>query len=624
MIKRTNCADQSGCSVAGEERRDAEAGVSRRRVVQGAGALAGILAAPAVLRGGRAQAKEPSGLFSLGVASGDPSGTSAVLWTRLAPDPLNGGGMPPAPVPVTWTVASDPDMANVIAGGVVTALARNGHAVHAPATGLPSNAWLYYRFEALGARSRIGRTRTFPRPGQVSERMRFALVSCQNYEQGYYPAWRDIAHRRYHEDSAIDFVVHVGDYIYEGGPSRTPDLPGRVHSGTSECFTIADYRNRYAQYRIDHNLQDAHANFPFIVTPDDHEVENNYAGLSTEESGDLQGADFRARRAGAYKVYAEQMPLRLENRVVSASGNLALHRRLQFGDLADIHVLDTRQFRSDQPAGDGFGSTDPHSAALEAVFGEEIYDTDGINDPNATMMGQAQELWLADGLRQSTSRWNIIAQQVMMTRWNLIEAGRLAIANNASIPASLKGQLLAVAAQVSNLYNVDAWDGYPAARQRLFDTLEILRPNNPIFVSGDIHSAWAANLLRDFDDQGSDALAAEFVCTSISSTFLDIDPRASHVAVKASVDADNPHIPYFNGLFRGYCFCDVDHDRFRTVYRGVGDPSALASPDRLAFAPQETTPLSTDAVISIDAGFNLPGSGKRLVTRYRRSLPAPF
>jgi alkaline phosphatase D len=595
-------------------------GLSRRRMIQAAGAAAGLVAAPAIIRARSAGATVASPLFTLGVASGDPRATSVVLWTRLAPDPLNGGGMPAGPVPVRWQVATDPAMSSVIAEGEVIAVAAKGHAVHVVAGGLPPDTWLYYRFSAMGLASRIGRTRTFPRRRDDAPGLRFAVVSCQHYEQGFYPAWRDIAAWRGRPGQDIDFVVHTGDYIYEGAPSASPVLPSRRHSGSSECFTVEDYRNRYAQYRLDRHLQDAHANYPFIVTPDDHEVENNYAGLIPEGTD----PDFAARRRGAYQVYGEQMPMRLENRLVDASGKIALFRRFHFGKLADIHVLDTRQFRSDQPAGDGFGSTDPDSAALEPVFGEQIFDAAGINAADATLLGSNQETWLADGLAQSKARWNILAQQIMLTRWNLITTAKLSIANNPAIPPALKPQLLAAASLVDEVLNVDAWDGYPAARQRLFNILATIRPSNPVVLTGDIHSAWAANLLQDFSDPNSDILAAEFVCTSISSTFLALDPRPTHAIVKAGVQADNPHITYFNGLFRGYCLCDVNDRRFQTTYRRVGDLTALADPSPLALVPREESSIASDAVFRIRAGFNQPGSGARIETGFTTPLPPPL
>ena len=626
-------AKQNGATMsdaaAAHERAETTAGEqtpvrpNRRRVIQGAGLLAGTLAAPAILRSGHAHANQTSALFTLGVASGDPRAHSVVLWTRLAPDPLSGGGMGNRPLPVRWMIATDEGMVNVICSGKVTALPGNGHTIHVVPTGLPSNIWLYYRFEAMGERSRIGRTRTFPAVNDPVGHMRFAVVSCQHYEQGFYPAWRDIAHWRTRPDQDLDFVVHTGDYIYENPATSTPIDPERVHSNR-EIFSVADYRNRYAQYKLDPNLQRAHANYPFLVIPDDHEVDNNYAGKIAEEGAPFTGAEFIRRRRNAYRVYAETMPLRRYSRNGARHGHLNLFRRFNFGTLADIHMLDTRQFRSDQPADDTFGSTDPDSAALEGVFGETLYDADGILDPDATMMGAAQERWLKNGLSRSRARWNVIANQVMITRWNLVETARQQIALNPDIPDAQKQQILTLMTNVDNFFNVDAWDGYQAARQRLFDTLESSRPNNPVIVTGDIHSAWAANLLKDVSDPASRMLAAEFVCTSISSTFLTLDPRSVHVLVKAGVQKDNPHIPYFNGLFRGYCLCDVDQDRFRTTYRAVGELAHLGSSDPLALVPRDTSPVLTDAVYDIQAGFNQPGSSKRIVQRFARPLPSPF
>lgn len=580
--------------------------LSRRRFLQGLGASAGLIAAPAYLVSGRTRAGDTgSELFSLGVASGDPAHDSVVLWTRLAPDPLNGGGMPHRPVVVDWAVATDPDMGRVIRRGVTTALPQDGHAVHVVAHGLPSNQSLYYQFRAMGSQSRIGRTRTFPGPRDRAERLRFAVANCQHYEQGFYPAYRDMLAQ------GLDFVLYLGDYIYEDGPSALLIAPGRTHN-SPEIITVEDYRNRYALYRLDKDLQDAHALYPFIVTPDDHEVDNNYAGLIPEASGPTQSEDFVRRRLNAYQVYSETMPLRPSNRQHGKSPELRLFRRLQFGDLADLHVLDTRQYRTDQPAGDGFGSTDPDSLALENVLGEALFDADGILDPKATLLGPQQEAWLARNLAQSRARWNVLAQQVMVMPWNLIEGGRASVALDPSIPPELKAQLLPLFDQVEDLLNVDAWDGYQAARRRLLGMLGDIRPSNPVILTGDIHSAWAASLLADFSrPEDADMIAAEFVASSISSTFLAIDPRPADFLVRRSL-ADNPHIAYFNGLFRGYCLFDIDRDRWETSYRAVGDLTGLTNPDPLALVPYPDTPVATDAVFTVKAGFNEPASGERV------------
>jgi alkaline phosphatase D len=602
-------------SKLGWHRKDATAAapkIVRRRVLQGLGAAAGLVAAPALVMGSRAEAAiVPDGLFSLGVASGDPDAHAVVLWTRLAPDPLNGGGLGSRSVPVRWEVATDPGMAHILRDGRALARAEDGHVVRVVVSGLPSDRWFYYRFHAMGETSRIGRTRTFPGAFAAVERMRCAVVSCQNFVQGFYPAYGDLAQQD------LDFVVHTGDYIYESGVAGTPLTPDRNHN-SGEIFSVADYRNRYALYRLDANLQEAHARFPFLVTWDDHEVDNNYAGTIAEEGAPFVGADFLQRRRNGYKVYSEMMPLRPENRLTGK--NMRLYRKLAFGRLADIFLLDTRQFRSDQPAEDGFGSTDPDSTnpLLEGAFGEVLFDAQGIENPAATLLGPQQEAWLWSGLKQSRAKWNVLAQQIMVTEWNLVLTARLNIQFNPNIPDPQKQALLQALSAVDNFFNVDAWDGYRAARRRLFHILAKARPSNPVVLSGDIHAAWGANLLTDFADPASDMVAAEFVCTSISSTFLTQDPRPVDAIVRPGVAADNPHIEFFNGLFRGYCLCDVDADRWQTTYRAVGTLADLQNPSPLALTPFEGSPVETDAVLEIESGFNQPGSGKRLATTFSR------
>jgi alkaline phosphatase D len=584
--------------------------VSRRALLGTLGAASATLATPRILLGAPAILKGelgyplPSGLFALGVGSGDPDDSSVMLWTRLAADPLGGGGVPSQPVPVRFRVATDAGMGRIVESGTVLALAETGHAVHVLVTGLRPDTWYWYDFQVRGARSRVGRTRTFPASHQATSRMRFALVSCQDYAAGYYAAYRDMLTQN------LDFVVHVGDYIYESGASATPLLPGRDHLG-SEIFSVADYRNRYAQYRLDADLQNLHASVPFLCTWDDHEVDNNYAGLDAEESAPYTGDEFARRRRNGYQAYRESMALRPLNRLITPAGNLRLYRDIEFGSLATFHLLDTRQYRSDQPAGDNFGSTDPDAVAIEPVFGETLFDAQGIEDPGATLLGRTQEYWLADRLRRSRAQWNVLAQQIMVMPWNLRATGRKQVELNPSLPAPQKAAILGLIDQVANLYNVDAWDGYPAARRRLLELVARSGARNPVVLSGDIHSAWAANLLSDFSDPANaDLVAAEFVCTSITSTFLTSDPRPTDFIVRASLP-DNPHIGYFNGLFRGYCLCDVDRRAWQTTYRAVqGNP---LDPSPLALVPQAGSPVGTDKVLRIEAGFNRPGSGARLL-----------
>ncbi|MEO1580585.1 MAG: alkaline phosphatase D family protein [Pseudomonadota bacterium] len=592
---------------------------TRRGFVKSLAAAGGIVIAPAFMQTARGDLRATS-LFPLGVASGDPKSDSVVLWTRVVEDPITGQGLGNKNVPLGWEVATDPGMRNIVQAGRVTARARNGHAVRVIARRLPANAWLYYRFYTLGKysghQSRIGRTRTFPSPSQTgipaqgpyaarTDSMRFAFVSCQNYTQGFYPAWRDIAQQD------IDFVVHTGDYMYESGASSNPLLPTRNHTG-GETFTLDDYRNRYALYRLDQDLQDAHAHAPFIVTWDDHEVDNNYAGTIAEEGAPFIDADFLERRKNAYEVYGETMPVR---RTRSRDGSFPLARRLQFGRLADIHVLDSRQFRDDQAAADGFGSNDtsidPQVAALlESVFGEVIFDAAGIQAQERTLLGFDQEYWLGRNLASSKAQWNVLAQQVMVMPWDLRTTGRLNVQFGPDFPG--KDEVLTAIDSLEDLISMDAWDGYGASRDRLFEVLDRARPGNPVVLTGDIHSGWGAELLKDFGDpENSDVLAAEFVCTSIASTFAGADPRPIDAIVRAGIP-DNPHIKYFDGRFRGYSLCDVSATRWRTEYRAVGSPENLLNPDPLALVPQTGDPVFTAAVAEIESGFNSPGERKPL------------
>lgn len=496
---------------------------SRRKFLASVGALAGGVAAGGLPGFTHANA-HASSLFTLGVASGDPTAQSVVLWTRLAPDPLNGGGMGRQPVEVRWEVATDPLMLNVVRAGVAMANAGRAHCVSVVANGLSPDSWYWYRFTARGEQSRIGRTRTFPARDVLASRMRFALVSCQDYQAGYYAAYRDIVEQN------VDFVLHVGDYIYEHGQS--PAAVRQHNSG--EVYSLDDYRNRYAQYRLDQQLQEAHAVYPFLVTWDDHEVDNNYADEIPEDNQDV--GTFLQRRANAYQAYREMMPLRPRYR--NNGPDFHIYRRLHFGRLAAFNLLDTRQYRSDQPCNGGYVIEQICEASTSQIQ---------IDALGATMLGDTQETWLFDGLRQSNAVWNVLAQQVMLMEWNL-----------GGFAEAFWG------ASGLDIYNTDAWDGYRMARQRLLNFLASARPANPIVLSGDIHSAWAANLQRDFSDSASPIVGAEFVCTSITSEFGD-----SNVPLVNATLPGNPHIKFFDGLYRGYTLCDVTPDQWITQFRGV-------------------------------------------------------
>ena len=464
--------------------------------IVGAGALSRVQARP----------RWDASPFSLGVASGDPSEDSVVLWTRLAPDPLNGGGMPDAPVTVRWEVAADEGMQRIVKHGQTTAVAEWAHTVHVEAAGLEPNHVYWYRFHAGDATSRIGRTRTLPRAKDAVDRLRFAFASCQHYEVGYFTAYKHMV------EEDLDLVFHLGDYIYEGAGR---DGQVRRHKGL-ELATLDDYRTRYAQYRMDPDLQTAHATFPFIVTPDDHEVDNNYANATSEHDDPREA--FRKRRAGAYQAYYEHMPLR--RRSIPAGPNIQLYRRFAYGQLASFFVLDTRQYRTDQPCGDGTKAPCP-----------------GVADPNATMMGRAQERWLFDGLAHSGGRWNVLPQQVMMARVDQMPGPE-------------------------ERYSMDQWSGYDAARTRLLEFMRSRRPSNPVVLTGDIHSNWVNDLKVDFRDADAPAVATEFVGTSITSGGDGVDqtPRMKDVL------AENPFVKFQNSQ-RGYVSCSVTPGAWQADYQ---------------------------------------------------------
>lgn len=482
--------------------------VKRRDVLIGTGALTGLVASQWYKRA-VAQPKFSAYPFTLGVASGEPFPDSVVLWTRLAPDPLNGGGMISANVPVQWHIADNENMRRVIHSGTVMATPELGHSVHVEVEGLRPDRWYWYQFKVADEVSPIGRTRTAPGSGYRIDSFRFAFASCQDWQNGYFTAYKHMA------EEDLDLVVHLGDYIYEYGPQ--PGGP-RQHN-SPEIVTLSDYRNRYAQYKSDPNLQAAHAAFPWIVTWDDHEVENNYAGDISENND--PPAEFLLRRAAAYQAYYEHMPLRLSS--LPQGPNMQLYRRFTFGDLARFNVLDTRQYRTDQPCDDGL------KPRCEEAF-----------DPNATMTGQEQESWLFQGLQRSPARWNIIAQQTMLAEYDFDARANVEV------------------------FNVDQWDGYVAARQRLIEFLDKRRPSNPVVITGDIHSSWVHDLKTDFSDPNSHTVGTEFVGTSISSDF----PSVFLAPVTAAL-VDNPHTKFFDGAFRGYVRCHLTRDRWQSDFRVV-------------------------------------------------------
>ena len=474
------------------------------------------------LREATGQRRQPvfaSNPFTLGVASGDPSASGFALWTRLAVRPLDGGGLPPEEIDVRWEVAEDDAFRQVVRSGWAVADPRLAHSIHVEIDGLESDRWYWYRFAAGDDESPVGRTRTMPSMSSAPGRLGFAFASCQHYETGYYTAFEHMA------QEPVDLVFHLGDYIYEG--RATPKV--RAHTG-GELASLEDYRNRHALYKTDHDLQAMHAAAPWVVTWDDHEVDNNYAADVSEQDG-VSRDRFLERRAAAYQAYYEHMPLRSAQMPVGPS--MRLYRAISFGRLAQFAVLDTRQYRTDQPCGD-----------------RAKPPCEGMLDPSASLLGSSQRNWLFNSLSTSPASWNLLAQQVMMAHID-------------RTPGS------------DETFSMDQWSGYVAARDRLLGFLRESRVRNPVVLTGDIHSNWVNDLLLDFSDPSSEIVATEFVGTSISSSG-DGGPNSQYAA---GVMRDNPFVKLHNAQ-RGYVFCELTPQTCTARYRVLDSVTRRGAPRR--------------------------------------------
>jgi alkaline phosphatase D len=465
--------------------------------------------------------------FDLGVASGDPLPDSVVLWTRLNHEAIAEAGSP-GQVPVRWEVAHDDSFQRIARSGETLAIPELGYSVHAEAEGLDADRLYFYRFFSGGVASPVGRTRTAPQPGARNASLRFAFCSCQNWEDGYYTAYRHMAAEE------LDLVIHLGDYIYEGGVSR---IAVRPNNGP-EVYDLNQYRDRYALYRGDKDIQAAHAACPWVVTWDDHDVDNNYAAKIPQDQQDPDG--FLLRRTAAYQAYYEFMPLRRSS--VPRGVDMGIYRRLQFGSLASLNVLDTRQYRDDQACGDRYKP-----------------DCEARLDMSRTLLGAEQERWLLDGLQSSTTRWNLIAQQVVMAPMMLL--------NDEGV----------------STHSMDTWDGYPGARQRLLDAFASPDVRSPVVLTGDVHSSWVADL--HIGEFGSPVVGTELIGTSIT-TNGDGYPVGDQ---PDGVRDLNPHL-LFHDERRGYVSCEVMPDQLTASFRAV------------PYISQPDAPLTTAATYVLESG----------------------
>jgi alkaline phosphatase D len=513
--------------------------VSRRAFLSGTATVAALAAMgqiPAFESAAAAPAIPGGGYpFRLGVASGSPIPDGVVLWTRLVPDLfVAGGGMPRRKLPVDWEVATDPGMHHVVRRGSAWALPQLAHSVHVQLRGLRPDHDYFYRFRYRQDVTEVGHTRTAPDPRAPISSLAFAAASCQKWDDGYYSAYRAMA------EEDIDFVLHLGDYVYEyginsnGGHRETP-VPDVLGPSPVD---LPRWRMQYELHKSDPQLQLTHRRFPFLVTWDDHEVSNDYANTH-----DFSG-DIAARRAAAYQAWYEHMPAWAAANPKGAPPRI--YSRVSWGDLMQIHVLDGRQYRDIPPCGWG------EAQACEAAY-----------DPAISMLGRRQESWLYDGLRRSNARWTVLGSNVMMAR--LDHDGDL-------------GDLL---------WN-DAWDGFPEARNRLCRQIVASGVRNPMVLSGDWHSTFVNDIRKNFDQPGSPVIATEFVGTSISSN----GDTPVYGPYYGPMIKFNPHIKFFDGDRRGYQLHNVDREQWRTDLRMVRSVARPNAPDYTyaSFVVQDGTP----------------------------------
>jgi alkaline phosphatase D len=511
--------------------------MDRRHLLGLASAVAGSLWLP---RSAWSQVRFNSDPFALGIASGSPTHDSVVLWTRLVQPQ---GGLPQQDLTVRWEMAHDAQFKKIAASGQATAVAALAHSVHVEVPVLAPDRWYYYRFMAGDAVSATGRTRTFPAPGAAVNRLRLGYASCQHWEHGYYGAHRHM------QDEQLDALMFLGDYIYEyTGSSRGVR---RVNAGV--CVTLDEYRARYSLYKSDLHLQGMHLACPWLMTWDDHEVQNDYAGLAQGFPGG-EGVDFAARRAAAYQAFYEHMPLRASVLTQALAGlaqgaEMRVYGSVPYGNLATLYLLDDRQYR------------DPQACTKDGRWGSSTVNPDTCaiwNEPRRTLLGAQQGQWLDQSFAKDKAQWNVLGQQTVFGQRDFKSGPGLALSN-------------------------DGWDGYTAARTRLTDSMQRTRLANPVILGGDVHSNWVGHVKADYARADSAAIGVEFCGTSITS-------HGGSNERMASVLAKNPHFVFADRERRGYGVVEFTPKQLTTRLRVVDDVT------------REDTGISTLASFVVEAG----------------------
>ena len=558
----------------------------RRQLVRGALALGALAGLP--LAGCSEDDDDKPVRFSHGVASGDPLSDRVMLWTRVVA--LDSADR--YDIPVDWELASDAGFATVVARGSALARLSADFCVKVDAAGLQPGTTYHYRFWAYGQVSATGRTRTLP-SGAVSQ-ARLAVFSCSNYPTGYFNVYAEAAKRA--EAGQLDVAIHLGDYIYEYGPggyaSSNAASLGRVVDPAKETVLLDDYRRRYAQYRSDADLQRLHAALPMIAVWDDHEIANDTWKSGAENHQSASEGDFAARRAAAVQAWHEWMPVR------SGSDLLQIYRSFQFGSLLSLHMLDTRVLARDQQM--DYANYLGASGFNASAFATDLAKTD------RQLLGSTQQAWLQQQMAASSATWQLLGQQVLMGRMNIpapilfeasapgtgvsVSAYAAIVAKAQSNPASLTATERAVLAQPSIPYNLDAWDGYAAARETLLAGARSL-DKNLVVLAGDTHNAWAS----DLQDLNGNAIGVEFATSSVSSPgFEDYLPKENPATLAAALTQLIGPLQYADTSRRGFLVLSVTPSECRGDWVFVN------------------TILSRDYSASVGQSLRtLPGAGQR-------------
>ncbi|MEO5665369.1 MAG: alkaline phosphatase D family protein [Nocardioides sp.] len=506
---------------------------------------AGVGLAAAGTASFQAAAAPTSGLFQHGVASGDPMSGRVVLWTRVTPIPAAtpGSGVGPE-TKVRWEVSRDERFRKTVRSGTFTTNAARDHTVKVDATGLAPETWYFYRFTVGSATSPVGRTRTAPDEASSPDHLRLGVVSCANLQAGWFSAYRHLAAR-----DDLQAILHLGDYVYEYAPGQygygRSNVDVRPHDPASEMVQLSDYRRRHAQYKQDPDLQALHARYPFIVTWDDHEVSND-AWRDGAENHQPEEGDYLARRARSHRAYDEWMPVRMNDTAELGDGT-RLFRRLTFGTLAEISMLDLRTYRDQQVATPVVDPT--------------------VDDPERTITGREQLDWLKTSLT-APAQWKLVGNPVM-----------IAPVTFAQVPKDLVGPVNDVTGLLprdGSPYNTDQWDGYTDDRREVFAHIRDRGLRDVVFLTGDIHSGWACDLPYDTSTYPlGDSAGVEFVCTSVTSNNLDditgAPPRTASLAVEAAIQTNNRHVRYLNFDDHGYSVFDLTAARAQMDYYVIGD-----------------------------------------------------